>query len=130
MTGQMFFPEREMTVCFNGTQMATLQSYQVTCTADCEAVFGFGDGAPSGVARGGKRFALTLRRIYPILSGLQDGISLYELQNFTVSITHHKRVVTFSGCEWTSIRESVQPDAPVIEEMTLLAAGRTQRTTA
>ena len=83
MTGQMFFPEREMTVCFNGTQMATLQSYQVTCTADCEAVCGFGDGAPSGVARGGKRFALTLRRIYPILSGLQDGISLYDLQNFT-----------------------------------------------
>ena len=53
MTGQMFFPEREMTVCFNGTQMATLQSYQVTWAAACEALCCFRDGAPSAVARGG-----------------------------------------------------------------------------
>ena len=128
MTEPVFFPERGLTVCFGGKQTAAVQSYQIRCTAAREPVYGFCDSEVSGILPGKRRYEVTLRRIYPILPGLNDGISLFDLQNFTATIKHHGRTVTFSGCEWISIREKADPEQPVIEEMVFVAGTRSVQT--
>ena len=85
MTEPVFFPERGLTVCFGGKQTAAVQSYQIRCTAAREPVYGFWDSEVSGILPGKRRYEVTLRRIYPILPGLNDGISLFDLQNFTAT---------------------------------------------
>lgn len=126
MTEAMAFPEQGMQICFNGTQAAAVQSYEVRCTAAREPVYGFWDSEASGVLPGRRRYEVTLRRVYPMLPGVKDGICLYDLQAFTAAITHHGRTVTFSGCEWRSIRENADPAQPVFEEMVFVAAARSE----
>ena len=128
MTEELFFPEHGLTVCFNSKQAAAVQSYQIRCTAVREPIYGFWDSEASGILPGKRRYEVTLRRLYPILPGLNDGISLFELQSFTATIRHHGRTVTFSGCEWSSIRETADPEQPVIEEMVFVAAARSTQT--
>lgn len=128
MTETLFIPECGLSICINGTRVGAAQSYQIRCTAAHEPVYGFWDSEASGFLRGKRRYEVTLRRIYPDLPGLGDGISLFGLQNFTAAITHHGRTVKFSGCEWSSIREDAEPEQPMIEEMVFLAADRSAKT--
>ena len=55
---------------------------------------------------------------------MSDGISFYDLADFSLVICKPDRRVIYSGCQWSGIQEDGQLNAMVAEKVTLVAAKR------
>lgn len=121
-----FFSVSGTSLMLNGRQIAFVQSVSVSCLREREAVYGFGDSLPSGFAEGKTVYEITFRRAAQIKPTLGDMLDLQSLENFTVMITNRGYRTVFTGCQWKRISESATPEAPVFEEMVLVASGRSR----
>ena len=73
---------------------------------------------------GQRRYVLELTRLYATDDAISDGISFYELSNFSLVICKPDRKVIYSGCEWSAIAEEGELNAMVAEKITITAAKR------
>ena len=55
---------------------------------------------------------------------MSDGISFYDLEDFSLVICKPDRKVIYSGCQWSSIQESANIGSMVLEKVTLVASRR------
>lgn len=61
MSTSPYFAVSGMSLTINGARVALVQSFSVNCLTEREAVCGFGDGVPSGFAKGKTVYEVTLR---------------------------------------------------------------------
>ena len=108
----------------NGKKVAVVQSYSAQSSKSSTAVEAFGEAQPVAAIPGPHRHVLELRRIYATDEALADGIDFYGLEDFDLVVCKPDRRVIYSGCQWSSIGESGEPGASVVEKITVVAARR------
>ena len=59
---------------------------------------------------------------------MSDGISFYDLEDFSLVICKPDRKVIYSGCQWSEIQEEGRLNDMVAEKVTLAASKRIETT--
>lgn len=108
----------------DGRKVAVVQGYTAKATKTSQSVESFGESEPVATIEGQKRYTLELTRLYATDSAVSDGISFYDLADFSLVICKPDRRVIYSGCQWSGIQEDGQLNAMVAEKVTLVAAKR------
>jgi hypothetical protein len=108
----------------NGKKVAVVQSYTARAGKTSQSIEAFGESEPVATIAGQTGYMLTLKRLYATDSAISDGISFYDLSDFSLVICKPDRKVIYSGCQWSGIEEVGQLDAMVAETVTVIAARR------
>lgn len=108
----------------NGVKVAVVQSYRAMTTRDSRNIEAFGQQEPVATIRGISKYTLELTRLYATDSALKDGISFYEMEDFSLVIVKPGRRVIYTGCQWMSLEESAALGGTVLEKVSLTATGR------
>ena len=111
-----------------GKKVAVVQSYTAKATKSSQVVEAFGESEPVATIEGQKQYTLELTRLYATEEAVTDGISFYDLQDFSLVICKPDRKVIYSGCQWSDIREEGQLNAMVAEHVTVVASKRIETT--
>lgn len=108
----------------DGKKIAVVQSYTARASKTSQTVEAFGESEPVAIIPGQNNYVLTLKRLYATDDAISDGISFYDLADFSLVICKPDRKVIYSGCQWSDIEEDGQLGAMVAESVTILAAKR------
>jgi hypothetical protein len=108
----------------NGKKVAIVQSYSAKSTRDTISVQAFGESDPVGTIGGADSHTIQLTRLYATEDAISDGIRFHDLDDFSLVICKPDRKIIYSGCRWSSISESGELGAMVLEQVTLVAAKR------
>ena len=108
----------------DGKKIAVVQSYKVKATKSSQPVEAFGESEPVATMNGQRKYTLELTRLYATDDAVSDGISFYDLSDFSLVICKPDRKVIYSGCEWSAIAEEGELNAMVAEKITITAAKR------
>lgn len=108
----------------NGKKVAVVQSYSARAAKTSKPVEAFGESEPVANLNGQRRYTLELTRLYATDEAVTDGISFYDLNDFSLVICKPDRRIIYSGCQWSNIQESGELDAMVAEKITVSAARR------
>ena len=112
----------------DGKKVAVVQSYTARANKSSQNVEAFGESEPVATIAGQRKYVLELTRLYATDDAVSDGISFYDLSDFSLVICKPDRKVIYSGCEWSEIQEEGQLNAMVAERVTLVAAKRIEVT--
>lgn len=110
----------------NGKKIAVVQSYRTVATRSEKTIEAFGEREPVATIAGQKAYQLVLTRLYATDDAISDGISFYDLENFSLVIVKPDRRVVYTGCNWSRIAETGQLSETVAEEVTVAAAKRVE----
>ena len=108
----------------NGRKVAVVQSYSAKATKKSQAIEAFGESEPVATMSGQKKYTLELTRLYATDDAVSDGISFYDLADFSLVICKPDRKIIYSGCEWSAIAEDGELGSMVAEKITITAAKR------
>ena len=108
----------------NGSRVAVVQSYKVTATRSSKAIYAFGQEAPVATIRGQGKYTLELTRIYATDEAIGDGVSFYELDDFSVVVCRPGKRIIYSHCRWSNIEELGKLGEPVAEKVTVISCKR------
>lgn len=108
----------------NGKKVAVVQSYTAKSTRSSTPVQAFGETDPVGTIGGADSHTVELTRLYATDEAISDGIRFHDLDDFSLVICKPDRKIIYSGCRWSSISESGELGAMVLEKVTLIAAKR------
>lgn len=108
----------------DGKKIAVVQSYSAKATKTSQAVEAFGESEPVATMSGQRRYTLELTRLYATDDALSDGISFYDLNDFSLVICKPDRKVIYSGCQWSAIAEEGELNAMVAEKVVITASKR------
>lgn len=107
-----------------GVKVAVVQSYRAVTTRESRNIEAFGQAEPVAAIRGLSNYTLELSRLYATDTAISDGISFYDMEDFSLVIVKPDRRVIYTGCQWKRLEESAELGATVLEKVTLTAAGR------
>lgn len=108
----------------NGQKVAVVQSYACKTSRDSTAVEAFGEDEPVATVQGPQRHEIELTRLYATDEAVADGLSFYDLKDFSLVICKPDRKVIYSGCHWSGIEEDAKLREMVVEKLTLVARKR------
>ena len=108
----------------DGKKVAVVQSYTARASKSSKNVEAFGESEPVATLAGQRKYVLELTRLYATDDAISDGISFYDLSDFSLVICKPDRRVIYSGCQWSTIAEEGELNAMVAEKVTVLAAKR------
>lgn len=108
----------------DGKKIAVVQSYTAKATKTSQAIEAFGESEPVATMSGQRKYTLELTRLYATDDAVADGISFYDLSDFSLVICKPDRKIIYSGCEWSAITEEGELNAMVAEKITITAAKR------
>ena len=108
----------------DGRRVAVVQSYKVTATRSSKAIYAFGQEAPVATIRGQGKYTLELTRIYATDEAIGDGVSFYELDDFSVVVCRPGKRIIYSHCRWSNIEELGKLGEPVAEKVTVISCKR------
>ena len=108
----------------DGKKVAVVQSYSSKASKTSQSVEAFGESEPVTTIPGQTQYVLELTRLYATDDAISDGISFYDLSDFSLVICKPDRRVIYSGCQWSTIAEEGELNAMVAEKVTVLAAKR------
>ena len=108
----------------DGKKVAVVQGYTAKAAKTSQSVEAFGESEPVATIPGQTRYTLELTRLYATDDAVSDGISFYDLKDFSLVICKPDRRVIYSGCQWSAIAEEGQLNAMVAEKVMVLAAKR------
>ena len=112
----------------NGKKVAVVQSYTARATRTSREVEAFGESEPVATLASQTRYALELSRLYATDEAIRDGVSFYELEDFSLVICKPGKRVIYSQCRWSSIEEAGKLGEPVAENVKLIARKRMETT--
>ena len=112
----------------DGRKVAVVQSYTTRASKTSRNVEAFGEQEPVATIAGQRKYVLELTRLYATDDAVSDGISFYDLSDFSLVICKPDRKVIYSGCEWSEIQEDGQLNAMVAEKVSVIAAKRIEVT--
>ena len=110
----------------NGKKIAVVQNYRSVSKRTEKTVEAFGEAEPVATIASQKAYQLELTRLYVTDEAISDGISFYDLEDFSLVIVKPDRRVVYTGCNWSRIAETGQLSETVAEEITLVAAKRVE----
>jgi len=110
----------------NGKKVAVVQSYTATTTKTSHSIEAFGQAEPVATIAGRPVYSLELTRLYATDEAITDGISFYDLTDFTLVICKPDRNVIYSGCNWSQISEEGRLESTVAEKIGVLASKRVE----
>ena len=108
----------------NGKKVAVVQSYTARATRTSREVEAFGESEPVATLASQTRYALELSRLYATDEAIRDGVSFYELEDFSLVICKPGKRIIYSQCRWSSIEEEGKLGEPVAEKVTVVARKR------
>lgn len=108
----------------DGKKVAVVQSYTAKATKTSQAIEAFGESEPVATMSGQRKYTLELTRLYATDDAISDGISFYDLSDFSLVICKPDRKVIYSGCQWSSIAEEGELNAMVAEKVVITASKR------
>ena len=108
----------------NGQKVAVVQSYACKTSRDSTAVEAFGEDEPVATVQGPQRHEIELTRLYATDEAVADGLSFYDLKDFSLVICKPDRKIIYSDCQWSSISEAGTLGAMVVEKVTIVASKR------
>lgn len=108
----------------DGKKVAVVQSYHCKSTREASTVEAFGEREPVATMEGAQKHTVELTRLYATDSAIADGISFYDLKDFSLVICKPDRRVIYTGCRWSAIEESARLRENVAEKLTLVARRR------
>lgn len=112
----------------DGRKVAVVQGYTAKASKSSRFVEAFGESEPVATIDGQRKYTLELTRLYATDDAVSDGISFYDLEDFSLVICKPDRKVIYSGCQWSGIQEECQLNAMVAEKVTLVASKRLETT--
>lgn len=124
MANSIFPTSSDIYLEAEGKKIAVVQSYNVRARKSERAIEAFGESQPVATIVGQPSYVVELTRLYATDSAISDGISFYELGDFSLVIVKPDRRVVFTGCNWSSIAEDGQLNETVAEKVTVTAAKR------
>ena len=110
----------------DGKKIAVVQSYKTIATRSEKTIEVFGEREPVATIVGQSSYQLVLTRLYATDDAISDGISFYDLTDFSLVIVKPDRRVVYTGCNWSKIAETGQLSETVAEEVTVFAAKRVE----
>ena len=110
----------------DGKKVAVVQSYRVTATRDSKSISAFGQAEPVATIRGENQYVLELTRLYATDEAIADGISLYNLEDFSLVVCKPDRNVIYAGCQWSKLEESAEVGGMVLERVQITATRRVE----
>ena len=110
----------------NGKKIAVVQNYRSVSKRTEKTIEAFGEAEPVATIANQKTYQLELTRLYATDDAISDGISVYDLEDFSLVIVKPDRRVVYTGCNWSRIAETGQLSETVAEEITLVAAKRVE----
>ena len=111
-----------------GRKVAVVQGYTARASKSSRFVEAFGESEPVAAIDGQRKYTLELTRLYATDDAVSDGISFYDLEDFSLVICKPDRKVIYSGCQWNDIHEEGQLNAMVAEKVSLVASKRIETT--
>ncbi len=108
----------------NGRKVAVVQSYFAKTTKTSSVVEAFGEEQPVATIPGPRNHIVELTRLYATEEAVRDGINFHELEDFSLVICKPDRKIIYSGCQWSTIGETGNLGAMVVEKITIVAARR------
>ena len=112
----------------DGKKIAVVQGYTARASKSSQSVEAFGESEPVTTIPGQTKYVLELTRLYATDDAISDGISFYDLSDFSLVICKPDRRVIYSGCQWSTIQEEGQLNAMVAEKVTVVASKRIETT--
>lgn len=129
MTATAFPTSADIYLEVDGVKVAVVQSYTAKSTRESIAVQAFGESDPVATIGGADSHTIELSRLYATDSAIADGISFHDLDDFSLVIVKPDRKIIYSGCRWSSISETGELGAMVLEKVSLIAAKRVEVST-
>ncbi|MCI9649079.1 hypothetical protein [Oscillibacter sp.] len=112
----------------DGKKIAVVQGYTARAAKSSRFVEAFGESEPVAAVDGQRTYTLELTRLYATDDAVSDGISFYDLEDFSLVICKPDRKVIYSGCQWSEIQEEGRLNDMVAEKVTLAASKRIETT--
>ena len=122
MTGVTIPTSKDITIEIDGKKLAVVQSCTVKTVREPRSIEAFGSENPVATVGGKLTHTLELKKIVPV-KGLND-LDFYGLSDFTIVIAKPDTRIVYSGCEWSSIGETLGLNSPCIETMQAVARKR------
>ena len=129
MTATAFPTSADIYLEVDGVKVAVVQGYTAKSTRESIAVQAFGESDPVATIGGADSHTIELSRLYATDSAIADGISFHDLDDFSLVIVKPDRKIIYSGCRWSSISETGELGAMVLEKVSLIAAKRVEVST-
>lgn len=121
----MTFPtSKDIYIEIDGKRLAVAQSYKAKTTRESRYVEAFGSLEPVGTVGGRIKHVLELTRVYVIHTSETENIDFHGIEDFNVVIVKPDRKIIYTGCQWSSIDESVALNDMVYETLTVIAKNR------
>ena len=108
----------------DGKKVAVVQSYTAKTTRSSQNVEAFGEDEPVATIPGPRSHIIELTRLYATDEAIRDGINFHDLTDFSLVICKPDRKIIYSGCQWSSIGETGELGAMVVEKITVVATKR------
>ena len=115
---------RDIYLELDGKKLAVVQSYTAKATRTGREVEAFGESEPVATVGGQKRYTLELSRLYATDEAIGDGVSFYELEDFSIVICRPGKRVIYSKCRWSGIEEIGKLGEAVVEKVNVISCKR------
>lgn len=109
-----------------GKKIAVVQSYRTVTKRQEHVIEAFGEREPVACVTAGKSYRIELTRLYATDEAITDGISFYDMEDFSLVIVKPDRRIVYSGCRWSEIAEDGRLSETVAEKVSIIAAARTE----
>ena len=107
---------RDIYLELNGKKLAVVQGYSAKALRTSREVEAFGESEPVAT--------LELSRLYATDEAIGDGVSFYELDDFSVVVCRPGKRIIYSHCRWSNIEELGKLGEPVAEKVTVISCKR------
>lgn len=108
----------------DGKKVAVVQSYTTRATRTSREIEAFGENEPVATIAGANKYTLELSRLYATDEAIGDGVSFYELDDFSVVVCRPGKRIIYSHCRWSNIEELGKLGEPVAEKVTVISCKR------
>ena len=110
----------------NGKKLAVVQSYSAQTSKTSSVVEAFGESEPVATIPGQRKHTVVLTRLYATDEASRDGLSFYDLEDFSLVICKPDRRIIYSGCQWQDLSETGKLGDMVLKKVTIVAARRVE----
>lgn len=124
MANNIFPMSSDIYLEVDGKKVAVVQSYATKASRSSREVEAFGESEPVATIAGQCKYALELSRLYATDEAVSDGISFYDLRDFSLVICKPDKRIIYSQCRWSSIEEAGKLGEPVAEKVNIIARKR------
>ena len=112
---------RDIYLELTGKKLAVVQGYSAKARRTSREV---GESEPVATVGGQTRYTLELSRLYATDEAIGDGVSFYELDDFSVVVCRPGKRIIYSHCRWSNIEELGKLGEPVAEKVTVISCKR------